>query len=140
MYRKLKGKILYRGYSILSGYRLSGILKVAQHLKMPGEPVPRPPEGNFKPSQPVQDIMPPLENLMSLCAGGSKKKILGFLTLENDMHGTYWFTCVRGFHSAVERSIDSLEFLSDEIDIQNNRDVLSRVNNLYRYLTSLLEE
>jgi len=140
MYRKLKGKIIYRDYSILSGYRLSGILKVAQYLDMPKEPIMRPPEGNFKHSESLNGLIAYVDRLMSLCRRHSKKKILGFLTLEHDMNGTYWFTSARGFHTAAERSLDSLEFLSDEIDIQKNRELLSTINERYRYLTSILEE
>ncbi|MBN2049851.1 MAG: ATP-dependent RNA helicase [Spirochaetales bacterium] len=138
MYRKLKGKIIYGEYNILSGYRLSGILKVAQHLRMPDGPIPTPPEGNFASPQDLESLLTHLEKLLTLCSGKKKKHSLGFLTLDGDGRSIYWFTCQKSFHTAVERSLGSLEYLSDDLDIQRNKDDLSAVNGMYRYLTSLL--
>jgi hypothetical protein len=65
-----------------------------------------------------------------------KSKELGFICLFTDGAGQYWFKCSRGFHTALNESIASLEALIDETADTLDASSKETVNTLYRKLNS----
>ena len=55
-----------------------------------------------------------------------------------DGAGSYWFKCSRGFHTALNESLSSLESLIDELSENVDPERKEIVNQLYRRLSSYL--
>ena len=67
-----------------------------------------------------------------------KTKEYAFLALFTDGRGTYWFKMSRGFATALNESLSSLETLVDE-NIDFSVDGKERINEVYRLLNGLYE-
>jgi hypothetical protein len=67
-------------------------------------------------------------------AGGE----LGFIALFTDGEGNYWFRCSRGFHTALNESLASLEALIDELGEDVDVELKHIVNQTYRRLSDYL--
>jgi hypothetical protein len=64
---------------------------------------------------------------------------LGFVALFTDSEGMYWFRCSRGFHTALNESVASLECLVDELGEDSSDADRETVGSLYRKLSSFFE-
>jgi hypothetical protein len=64
-----------------------------------------------------------------------KNPELGFVALFTDTSGSYWFRVSRGFHTALNESIASLESLVDEISETATPAQKEQVGALYRKLS-----
>jgi hypothetical protein len=67
-------------------------------------------------------------------------KSVGFLTLQTDGHGTYWFKPSRSFRVAIADSLGALEQLADELGDTIGEPEHALVNQTYRRLADLLEQ
>ena len=56
-----------------------------------------------------------------------------------DGNGTYWFKVSRGFVTALNESLSSLELLSDDVNADFTEAQKEKVNAAYRTLHSLYE-
>jgi hypothetical protein len=70
--------------------------------------------------------------------GGQAGRELGFLSLFTDNSGNYWFRCSRGFSTALNESLSSLEALIDELGDDVDVETKHEVNQCYRRLSDLL--
>ena len=61
---------------------------------------------------------------------------LGFVALFTDSEGAYWFRCSRGFHTALNESVASLDALADALGEGASPEEKEKVSALYRKLTS----
>jgi len=139
-HRKLKGKIVFGNYEILTGEKLSTLLKVAPLLSPETEIVKNWPKGvQFHIPDRIDDLCAKADLILKLCpAKGKSKRRLGFLSLNTDAIGTFWFTCSKGFHNALSQSLASLEVLIDVLDTKNGE--IERLNALYRKLSDYFEK
>ena len=140
-YRTLKGQIIYQGYEILTGEKLSSILKIISRIDPERELISSWPKGvNFKSPNRLVELCEELDKVLKLARTDKKKKRLGFLSLQTDGLGRYWFKCSKEFYSAISHSLGSLDMLADEVE--NNIDPvhLERVNAVYRKLSEYLED
>jgi len=69
---------------------------------------------------------------------GSKVNEYSFITLHSDGRGTYWYKLSRGFPTAINESLSSLESLVDD-NLQLSDEQKTVVNDLYRTLNSMFE-
>jgi hypothetical protein len=139
-HKKLRGKIRYGKYDLLAGERLSTILKIASHIHPETEIIFDWPRGkNYTYVENGEELCTDAERILKLCPAKKKgKNQLGFICLYTDGIGNYWFTCSRGFHTALSQSLASLEALVDELG--DNDPNAGRLNTLYRRLSGYLEE
>ena len=76
--------------------------------------------------------------LLPAVHGKKPGKEMGFIALFTDGRGGYWFRCSRGFHTALNESMASLETLIDELGDDVDIAVKHEVNQTYRRLADLL--
>ena len=140
LYRDLRGLVRYKErYTILAGEKLSFILSLLPHLDLEGalnREWPR--KRNYSLATDLDALIEvvPLAGTTALWKPG--KTDLGFISLFTDGQGTYWFRCSRGFHTAINESIASLESLIDELSEEVDLLKKDRVNQTYRRLSSYL--
>ncbi|MCX7655737.1 MAG: ATP-dependent RNA helicase [Treponemataceae bacterium] len=140
LYRDLRGLVRYKErYTILAGEKLSFILSLLPHLDLE-EALTRqwPRTRNYSLATDLDALLEvvPLAGTTTLWKPG--KTDLGFISLFTDGQGTYWFRCSRGFHTAINESIASLESLIDELSEEVDLLKKDRVNQTYRRLSSYL--
>lgn len=135
--RQLRGKILFGSHELLAGEKMDLIIRVATTFDL--EQVSEnqwPRKQNFILKENTAALIENLHWLFRVTVAKQKSKELGFICLFTDGKGQYWFKCSRGFHTALNESIASLETLIDEssegIDIGSKE----KISALYRKLNS----
>ena len=140
---KMKGKIIYPdNYQLLAGEKLSLIIKLARNINL--NPIP---ENSWNKKlniniyeQKASDILVnSLDNILKVAGAKKKNKENGFICLFSDGKGTYWYKISRGFITALNESLASLETLAEETEIFTEEQ-LEKINNIYRLLTSLYKD
>lgn len=140
----LKGKVLMpSGYKLFEGEKMEIIIKVAKYLNL--EPVQenkwnRKFNVNIYENDGMKQLINSLEWIMRVTVAKSASKELGFICLFTDGNGWYWYKVSRGFTTALNESLSSLEKLIDDTS-DSNLDPSSKekINILYRVLNSLYE-
>ncbi len=133
----LRGKILFGSHELLAGEKMDLIIRIATtfNLEQAGEnDWPR--RKNFVFADNPEELLRNLQWLFRVTVAKQKSKELGFICLFTDGKGQYWFKCSRGFHTALNESIASLEALIDEIPDNMEEKNKERINSLYRKLNS----
>ena len=73
-----------------------------------------------------------LQYIMRVTIAKSASRELGFICLFTDDNGTYWFKVSRGFATAINESIASIEKLVDDANNKNLDEVQKeKINNKY---------
>ncbi|ULQ59997.1 ATP-dependent RNA helicase [Brucepastera parasyntrophica] len=111
----LRGKIIINGFGLLTGEKMSLIIKIAENFDL--EPVEKnswPRKKNFILEKDPSALITELKWLFRITVSKEKSKELGFICLFTDKNGQYWFKSSRGFYTALNESITSLEYLIDE--------------------------
>ena len=133
---KLRGKITFGSYEILTGEKLGRHHENRASLLSPETDIIASwPKGKqfHTPRRFTDDLRKPRGLIMKMgTLKGKQGKQLGFLSLNTDAVGTYWFSCSRGFHNALTQSIASLEILIDEVDPSSGE--AETLNAVYRRL------
>ncbi len=137
-YGKLRGKILFGEWEILSGSRLNMLLRAVPHLRPEEGLLELQDRAYFTPRELGEEIGGELEDLARLCRRRKKGRQLGFLTLLSNQRGHFWFSCTPRLHAALSESLASLEALADAGEELAPR-ALERVSGLYRRLKDILE-
>ncbi|MBN1518852.1 MAG: ATP-dependent RNA helicase [Spirochaetales bacterium] len=121
---------------LMDGEKLDTILRVASWLE-PAEDLKRgwPKKVMFSVHDDVQNLVKVLDHVLQVAYWKPKNPELGFVALFNDGEGTYWFRVSRGFHTALNESVASLETLIDEIADKAGPDEREKVGTLYRKLS-----
>lgn len=140
LYKNLRGIVTIKGqYRILAGEKLALILSLLPALDLEnatGKKWPR--KQNFSSTENLPELLDQLPLLVSPALWRNGKKELGFLALFTDGSGSYWFKCSRGFHTALNESLSSMETLIDELDDSVDAEQKNTVNMSYRKLSSYL--
>jgi RNA helicase HrpA len=138
-YRQLRGQILYNGYEILTGERVSSIFRILPWINPEaGIITDWKKRKNYMVPDNLEALCNQLQNILKLCRS-KKKKELGFVGLFTDGIGHYWLKCTRGFHNALSQSLSSLEMLADEIGEDTYPEHSNTVNRVYRNLAEFFE-
>ena len=141
IYKDLRGVItLKRKFTILAGEKMELILSIAPSLAL-DEAIERkwPRKKNFTSDRQLVELIEALPLVLASALWKTGKTDLGFLCLFTDGNGSYWFKCSRGFHTALNESLSSVESLIDELgdDVPPERKDI--VNQTYRRLSSYLQ-
>ncbi|MDR1507998.1 MAG: ATP-dependent RNA helicase [Treponema sp.] len=146
-YRGVRGTILVDGtYTLLAGEKLSLILTLLPELE-PDITQTWPAKEQFN-SALEDSLLRLLDNLPLVLRPSLWKKKpgkdrnggkeLGFIALFTDGNGGYRFRCSRGFHTALNESLASLEALIDEMGEQVDAEHKHAVSRTYRRLSDYL--
>jgi hypothetical protein len=139
-YRDMKGTVLFGRLQLLPAEKLDVILKIAPWLDLDRDLKRNwPRKRNFDSKEGIHDLLSSLEHVLQVSVAKEKSSELGFVALFTDTEGNYWFRCSRGFHTALNESIASLEALADELGELATAAEKEAVSALYRKLTSFFE-
>lgn len=139
----LYGKIIFSdGFSLLDGEKIDQIVKIAAALNL--EPMP---EKKFDRRLNIKltdkgastKLADSLNMVLRVAVAKQKSREYGFVCLFTDGNGTYWFKISRGFVTALNESLSSLEILIDDVNADFTPDQKEKVNQLYRSLNTLYD-
>ena len=136
----IKGVIQMDSYSLLSGEKVDLILKLAKSLDfsiLPGSKWNRKMNAHFPENK--AEIAAALDVVLRVTEAKAKSRELGFICLFTDGNGTYWMKVSRGFSTALNESLSSLEMLIDESAGEFSEEQKARLNAVYRKLHDLYE-
>ena len=140
IYKDLRGVVTLKGkYSILAGEKMEIILAVAPALALE-DALERtwPRKRNFDSKKDLSELLESLTLVLAPALWKQGKTELGFLCLFTDGAGNYWYKCSRGFHTALNESLSSVESLIDELVDNVAPERKEIVNQMYRRLNSYL--
>lgn len=133
----LRGKITIGNHELLAGEKMDLIIRVATTFTL--DPVASnewPRKENFALSDDPGEIVRNLRWLFRVTVAKEKSKELGFICMFTDGDGRYWFKCSRGFHTALNETLASLESLIDQMPETTSDDDKELVGSIYRKLDS----
>lgn len=139
----LKGKIIYsNNYELLTGEKLELIIKLTKSLNL--RPIDekdwnRKLNINIYEKNTTELLVSSLENVLKVAIAKKKSREYGFICLFTDDNGNYWYKVSRGFITALNESLSSLETLAEKTEVFTDEQ-LEKINNLYRLLTSLYKD
>lgn len=130
------------GFTLLSGEKMEIIIKAARLLNL--EPIaegqwPRKLNITLTDEERVATLVQSLPCVMRTTVAKAAAKEYGFICLFTDGNGTYWYKVSRGFTTALNESLSSLEKLIDDTSSQLGIAQKEQVNIIYRVLNNLYE-
>ena len=141
--KKMRGKILTgNGGILLDGMKLPLIFKAARELNL--HPVPQdawPRKTNFRTAENLAELEQALPWILRVTQAKEGGKTLGFITLYTDGQGTYWLKVSKGFHTAVNESLASLESFIEETSARTvSQQCKETVSTLYGKLNAFFTD
>ena len=137
----VKGKIVYsNGFTLLEGEKLGLILRLVRALDLSplaNEAWGRKENISIAQKGGAENLLKLVPNIMRIAVAKAKSKEYGFICLFTDGNGTYYFKVSRGFSTALNESLSSLETLADEKDLPFTNEDRERLNKIYRFLHGL---
>lgn len=138
----LRGKLILKGGTLLEGEKIELIMKVVQNLNI--TPVgekdwPRGMNVKIGSEEENKTLIDGLQYVLRATIAKSRTREFGFITLFTDGKATYWFKVSRGFTTALNESLSSLETLIDETNTLLSKAQKAKVNMLYRTLNGMYE-
>jgi RNA helicase HrpA len=138
----LRGKLILKGGTLLEGEKIELIMKVVQNLNI--TPVgekdwPRGMNVKIGSEEENKTLIDSLQYVLRATIAKSRTREFGFITLFTDGKTTYWFKVSRGFTTALNESLSSLETLIDETNTLLSKAQKAKVNMLYRTLNGMYE-
>ena len=139
VYAPIRSKIILHGTGLLSGEKLELVSKVVKTLNLNpiGEKDWNKRNFDIHEEGVSERLIGDLNKILRITLS-KKNKEYAFLALFTDGRGTYWFKMSRGFATALNESLSSLETLVDE-NIDFSVDGKERINEVYRMLNSLYD-
>ncbi len=137
---KLRGTVLLHKCELMAGEKLKTILKIAPLISPEEDMIESWPKGRqyYLPGD-FDELYKHTDIILSICRNKKKsKKYCGFLSLNTDAVGTFWFSCSKGFHNALSQSISSIEILIDQLEESDKK--FDKLNAIYRKLTTLFDQ
>ncbi len=151
--KNLKGELRVSGRSLLAGLKANKIVEICRKID-PTDWVIHWPQGQtFSLRNSLSGLTDLLDKLMKPAeiSMGSKKSgkgrdsanrdsgnSLGFLSLQTDSRGQYWFRVEKNFTTALADSLASLEALADDAESVLDKAEWKIVNQTYRDLNKML--
>ncbi|MDX9801892.1 MAG: ATP-dependent RNA helicase [Spirochaetia bacterium] len=137
----ITGTLIYNNFEILSGEKLTNIFRIVPYIEtdlIAGKN--KLPRGNINISTGADKIMENLQLVLSLSQLKNKSRQLGFISLNTDNRGNYWFKTVKSFDLALTASLESLVEFMDAIPDDMEKYKIEKINKIYRRLTEILED
>jgi len=121
---------------LLDGEKLETILRISPILD-PENDLKRewPRKKQFNVNDDLDGLVTVLDHVLQTAYWKPKNPELGFVAMFTDTAGTYWFRVSRGFHTALNESLASLEYLVDEISELATPEQKEKVGTLYRKIS-----
>lgn len=133
----LRGKITTGKYQLLAGEKLDLIVRIASAFNLkPVSASDWPRKRNFRFPEDFSALVENLSWVFRVTVAKEKSRELGFICLFTDGGGRYWFKCSRGFHTALNESIASLETLIDESEDTVDKKSKETIGRLYARLNT----
>lgn len=137
-YRHLKGRVEIDGQLALEGIKVAKILEIASKLDLRRDQVNEWPQGKSFAGGRLGGLAVSLPDLLKPARPRAKSQELGFLSLQTDGRGQYWFKIMKSFSAALAESLASLECLADEGQGAFKDAEWKQVNAAYRRLNEWL--
>lgn len=140
---KLRARVKIGGSWLLAGERADLVLRLARQLDL--KPVDekrwsRKENLSVTSQEQVEKLLANLDLVLRVAEAKSKSKELGFICLYSDGRGSYWFKVSRGFATALNESLSSLESLIDETSGSISEEQKSHLSTIYRKLADLYNQ
>jgi RNA helicase HrpA len=140
-FHSLKGKLVHDGIEILSGVKVAEIMRIAQYIDPPRDLVSEwPSTAAYDSYSASEELCEDLDMILKMTRTKKSGKAVGFLTLQTDGNGLYWFKPQRNFYTSVAESLGALEQFADELGPAIDKPAHEAVNHAYRRLAEILEE
>jgi ATP-dependent helicase HrpA len=140
LYKGMKGVVAAGKFKLMDGERLDLILRVAEWIDVEADLAREwPRHRNFGVKEEQAALVAALDHVLQVSRAKDKTGELGFVALFTDRAGTYWFRCSRGFNTAINESVASLETLVDDLAEDTRAEDREKVGALYRKLSSFFE-
>jgi ATP-dependent helicase HrpA len=137
--KALRGKITVRGMEIMTGAKISAILRCLPYLDLDEKWFDSPPViKKLDANEELDTIHKNLTALLKPCKMKPGGKRLGFLCLDTDGE-VFYFRPVKGFSRAVSESISALEVLADILGAPPQPDVEKAFDETYSRLQRIYE-
>lgn len=138
-FKDLRGTVRYLRWNFLQGEKIDLILKVAPFADPKADLAQgKPKRNNYNSQENPGKLLAALDDVLRLTEVKAKSGELGFICLFTDGQGNYWFKVSRGFLTAVNESLASLESLIDELGEQVDAKDREKVSALYRKVSGYL--
>jgi hypothetical protein len=141
-FRDIRGHLVLKGgWTICHNERLNRILSFIPLVDLNDSvineaPARACPDKTYNSHKRLPELLECFPLLALLCPmQKGKAKILGFISLNTDHNGNYWFSCRKNFSACVNRSLAALEDLIDELDDAVDIGVKAVINETYRRLS-----
>jgi hypothetical protein len=155
-FKGLLASLRYKNYTLLEGEKLETIIRIQDWLDLEqdlGREWPRKqnfavldeaePEAGKKKAvnrEELSKLVASLEHVLQVALPKGKDKRLGFTTLYTDGSGIFWYKVSKGFHTALNESIASLESLADVADDEAiPAEAKEKIGAVYRKLSAFFE-
>jgi ATP-dependent helicase HrpA len=144
-FHSLRGKLVHKDLELLSGVTVAEIMKIAPDINPYTDLISRwPRNASFDSYSGAADLVENLGLILKMCGLKKGGRRVGFIALQTDGNGLYWFKPIKQFYTAVAESLGAIELLIDELGDGTHEyaDEKSRetVNRTYRRLAELLED
>ncbi|MDX9958876.1 MAG: ATP-dependent RNA helicase [Spirochaetia bacterium] len=136
-FKGMLGVITLGNKRLMDGEKLETIIRVAHWLN-PEEDIKNdwPRKKQFSIHDDLSGLVSVLDHVLQASYWKPKHPELGFVALFTDGDGSYWFRVSRGFHTALNESLASLESLVDEVADTATAEQKEKVSTLYRKLSA----
>jgi RNA helicase HrpA len=135
-FKGMLGVITLGNKRLMDGEKLETIIRIAHWLN-PDEDITNdwPRKKQFSIHDDLAGLVSVLDHVLQASYWKPKHPELGFVALFTDGDGSYWFRVSRGFHTALNESLASLESLVDEVAETATAEQKEKVSQLYRKLS-----
>ncbi len=133
-----RGRVELDGQIVMEGVKLEKILDVARKMDFRRDKVSDWPLGQNYGGTRLILILPYLEKLLFPAYPRPRSQELGFLSLQSDNRGQFWFKVQQSFQGALSDSLESVEQLADAVQGIWKPEDWKLVNKVYRRLDDLL--
>ncbi|MDC7224190.1 MAG: ATP-dependent RNA helicase, partial [Spirochaetales bacterium] len=133
-YQNMRGILSLNGMEVIADGRVNMIFTVVKTLNPRKDTLQGFPAKNYDMGNSAHrsDLVFQLKDLLKLVMSGKRKKrSVGFLSLQTDGEGHYWFKSSRSFNQALNDSLESLERLADNLPEDMEETVWEEVNRSY---------
>ncbi|MBN2653137.1 MAG: ATP-dependent RNA helicase [Spirochaetales bacterium] len=135
-YKKHRGKLLFSTYTIMEGEKIPAIIFAAAHIKPESQIVKYAPKKNFNTKSKLDNI-DTLDEVLKLTQLKKKSRSLGFIALKTNGQGSYWYSVENSYFVALDTSLNSFEYLIDEIYEISNKVNKKKINSIYSALIKI---
>ncbi|TVR31469.1 MAG: ATP-dependent RNA helicase [Spirochaetaceae bacterium] len=137
----LRAKLTTAHGDLMSGSRLEEIARVVRWVDPEQSYVEQwPRKQSFYAPDQMTELCAELPLLLAVTRLKKSAPTLGFLSLQNDDGGTYWFKPTRNFFQAVWDSLASLEALTDDLSDAPPDHCVEALNQTYRRVNEIIED